>query len=115
MKSPWVAEGGGDILAENMVISVEPGIYLQGLGGFRHSDTVLVTRHGHEALTNCPAEIDSLTIKSLAAGDPPDGVAAEARIAVEQENGGQYSRQMTAPNQGGGLTAPRSVPLATPA
>ena len=31
-EAPWVAEGSTDILAENMVISVEPGIYLKGEG-----------------------------------------------------------------------------------
>ena len=52
-EAPWVAEGSTDVLAENMVISVEPGIYLKGEGGFRHSDTVLVTRDGCECLTRC--------------------------------------------------------------
>ena len=46
-----------------MVISVEPGIYLKGQGGFRHSDTVLVTRDGHECLTRYPSDIESLTIR----------------------------------------------------
>jgi Xaa-Pro dipeptidase len=47
-----------------MVISVEPGIYLGDLGGFRHSDTVLVTRTGHEVLTTRhPARIDDLIVR----------------------------------------------------
>ena len=46
-----------------MVISVEPGIYLAGIGGLRHSDTVLVTKDGCESLTCYPTDIDSLTIK----------------------------------------------------
>jgi Xaa-Pro dipeptidase len=50
-EAPWIAEGSDDRLAENMVISVEPGIYLRGFGGFRHSDTVLITKNGHEVLT----------------------------------------------------------------
>jgi Xaa-Pro dipeptidase len=62
-EAPWVAEGSADVLAENMVISVEPGIYLKGQGGFRHSDTVLVTRDGHECLTRYRADIESLTIR----------------------------------------------------
>jgi Xaa-Pro dipeptidase len=64
-EAPWVAEGSTDILAENMVISVEPGIYLkgEGSGGFRHSDTVLVTRDGCERLTQCASDIDRLTIR----------------------------------------------------
>jgi Xaa-Pro dipeptidase len=61
-EAPWVAEGSADVLTENMVISVEPGIYLKGQGGFRHSDTVLVTRDGHECLTRHPSDIESLTV-----------------------------------------------------
>ena len=62
-EAPWVAEGSADVLAENMVISVEPGVYLKGQAGFRHSDTVLVTRDGHECLTRYPSDIESLTIR----------------------------------------------------
>jgi Xaa-Pro dipeptidase len=64
-EAPWVAEGSADVLAENMVISVEPGIYLKGQGGFRHSDTVLVTRDGCERLTRYDSDIDQLTIRGL--------------------------------------------------
>jgi Xaa-Pro aminopeptidase len=62
-EAPWLAEGSDDVLAENMVISIEPGIYLEGLGGFRHSDTILVTRDGAECLTHAPIDIDSLTLR----------------------------------------------------
>ena len=62
-EAPWVAEGSPDILAENMVISIEPGIYMKGIGGLRHSDTVLVTKDGCELLTHLPTDIESLTIK----------------------------------------------------
>ena len=46
-----------------MVISIEPGIYLPGLGGVRHSDTVLVTRDGYEVLTRVPIGLKSLVIQ----------------------------------------------------
>jgi Xaa-Pro dipeptidase len=48
-----------------MDISVEPGIYLNGecSGGFRHSDTVLVTRDGCERLTRCRSDLDRLAIR----------------------------------------------------
>jgi Xaa-Pro dipeptidase len=66
-EAPWIAAGSADVLAENMVISVEPGIYLkgEGEGGFRHSDTVLVTRDGCERLTRCDSDIDRLTFRGL--------------------------------------------------
>jgi hypothetical protein len=56
-----------DVLAANMVISVEPWIYLKGEGeaGFRDSDTVMVTRDGFERLTRCDSDIDRLTIRGL--------------------------------------------------
>jgi Xaa-Pro dipeptidase len=61
-EGPWVAEGSEEVLAENMLVSVEPGIYLPGIGGVRHSDTVLVTRDGYETLTHYATDIRSLII-----------------------------------------------------
>jgi Xaa-Pro dipeptidase len=62
-EAPSVAEGSEDRLAENMVISVEPGIYIPGLGGVRHSDTVLITGTGYEPLTRLPTSLAALTIR----------------------------------------------------
>jgi Xaa-Pro dipeptidase len=45
-----------------MLISVEPGIYLPGVGGIRHSDTVRVTRDGYESLTRYATDLESLTL-----------------------------------------------------
>ncbi|MEP3295505.1 MAG: Xaa-Pro peptidase family protein [Pseudoruegeria sp.] len=61
-EGPWVAEGSDDVLQENMVISIEPGIYWRGQGGFRHSDTVLITADGYELLTDMPHDIASMTL-----------------------------------------------------
>ena len=63
-EAPWLAEGSDDRLSENMVISIEPGIYLKDIGGFRHSDTVLVTKGGYELLTHYPDELDELVIRN---------------------------------------------------
>jgi len=41
---------------------IEPGIYVPGFAGFRHSDTVLVTDTGIEILTSYPRDLDSLVI-----------------------------------------------------
>lgn len=61
-EGPYLADGSRDVLKENMVISIEPGIYMPGLGAFRHSDTYLVTRDGYENLTPFVDDIESLTI-----------------------------------------------------
>lgn len=60
-EGPYVAEGDKTILKENMVVSIEPGIYVEGIGGYRHSDTVRVTKDGYEILTNCPDYLKSMT------------------------------------------------------
>lgn len=39
-------------LEEGMVITIEPGIYLPNIGGVRIEDTLLITKTGHESLTN---------------------------------------------------------------
>jgi Xaa-Pro dipeptidase len=62
-EGPWVAEGSDEVLKENMIISVEPGIYLPGIGGVRHSDTLLVAGGGYELLTHYPTDLESLVIK----------------------------------------------------
>ncbi|MFM9928265.1 Xaa-Pro peptidase family protein [Variovorax sp. H27-G14] len=59
---PWIALGSTDILASNMLISIEPGIYVRGVGGYRHSDTVLVTTDGYRCLTRAPSNIDALVL-----------------------------------------------------
>lgn len=40
---------------EGMVTSVEPGIYIPALGGFRHSDVLIITDEGAECLTEFTA------------------------------------------------------------
>jgi Xaa-Pro dipeptidase len=86
-EAPWVAEGSTDVLAENMVISVEPGIYLksEGGGGFRHSDTVLVTRDGCERLTQFDSEIDRLTIRGLRLKARIKGALIRRALRLEQK------------------------------
>lgn len=59
---PWVEEGDETVLRSGMTISNEPGIYIPEFGGFRHSDTMLVTENGAVSLTKYPKEVDSLII-----------------------------------------------------
>lgn len=61
-EAPWIAEGYNKLLKENMIISIEPGVYIKGYGGFRHSDTALVKKNGYELLTRFPRELEKLVI-----------------------------------------------------
>lgn len=57
---PYLRYDNGALLEEGMVITIEPGVYIPGVGGFRHSDTVVVRSKGHERLTKHPSDLDSL-------------------------------------------------------
>jgi len=49
--------GADTQLEEGMVVTIEPGIYLPGIGGVRIEDTVAITRDGYENLTNRSKEL----------------------------------------------------------
>lgn len=49
-------------IKQGMVVTIEPGLYVPGFAGFRHSDTVLVTEDGCKMLTYYPRDLESLTI-----------------------------------------------------
>lgn len=59
---PWIAVSSSQFLAANMLISIEPGIYASGVGGYRQSDTVLVTDQGHRCPKQLPTNLDALVI-----------------------------------------------------
>lgn len=48
---PYVSPNSDIILEEGMIITVEPGIYLEGIGGARIEDDVLVTSNGAKILS----------------------------------------------------------------
>ncbi len=59
---PWLDPGDPTVMASGMVFSCEPGLYVPGYAGFRHSDTIVVTRSGKDFITNYPREQESLTV-----------------------------------------------------
>ncbi len=54
---PAVKKNDSIKLRKNMVITIEPGIYIPGKGGVRIEDMVLVTAGGCEVLTGCSKEL----------------------------------------------------------
>ena len=61
-EGPFLDLGDRTEIRPGMVFTVEPGLYAANLGGFRHSDTVVVTADGTEQLTYYPRDLDSLTL-----------------------------------------------------
>jgi Xaa-Pro dipeptidase len=61
-EGPFLDRGDPTEIRPGMVFTVEPGLYAAGLGGFRHSDTIAVTRDGVEWLTDYPRDLERLTL-----------------------------------------------------
>jgi Xaa-Pro aminopeptidase len=53
---PRIGKGTETELQPGMVITIEPGVYLPGVGGVRLEDDVLVTKRGGEVLSTLPLE-----------------------------------------------------------
>ncbi len=51
-EEPFLIFDSDLVLEENMVFTVEPGIYIPEVGGFRHSDTLILTKDGYENTTD---------------------------------------------------------------
>jgi Xaa-Pro dipeptidase len=63
-EAPFLDLGDHTPIEPGMVFTVEPGLYDDELGGFRHSDTVVVTEDGIELLTSYPSDLESLTLEA---------------------------------------------------
>jgi Xaa-Pro dipeptidase len=61
-EAPFLDTGDERVIEIGMVFTVEPGIYVPGFAGFRHSDTVAVTETGIDFITYYPRDLESLTI-----------------------------------------------------
>ncbi|WP_054692632.1 M24 family metallopeptidase [Syntrophomonas palmitatica] len=56
-EQPRVSSRSEEVLAENMVVTIEPGIYFPGWGGIRIEDTVIVKEGGCEIITLAHKEL----------------------------------------------------------
>ena len=54
-------KGGNDLVLEaGMTFTVEPGVYIPGLGGVRIEDDIVVTDVGGESLTTWPRTLSDV-------------------------------------------------------
>jgi Xaa-Pro aminopeptidase len=61
-EKPTLSPRAEGVLEPGNVVTVEPGVYLPGVGGVRIEDDVLVTEKGHRKLSTLPTAIESAII-----------------------------------------------------
>jgi len=61
-EAPFLDRGDDAVLEPGMVFTVEPGVYIRELGGFRHSDTVVITEDGRRVMTDYPSALKDLIV-----------------------------------------------------
>lgn len=54
---PYLNLKSKEVLKENMLLTIEPGVYIAGVGGVRIEDTILVKKNGAEVLSNLKKEL----------------------------------------------------------
>jgi len=59
-ENPRLAKTSDDVLEKNMVVTVEPGIYVPNVGGCRIEDDIIITESGNEVITHSPKELITL-------------------------------------------------------
>lgn len=61
-EGPFLAMGYDRVIEPNMVFTIEPAIYIPGIGGFRHSDTIITADSGIINLTPIRDSLADLTL-----------------------------------------------------
>ncbi len=59
---PSLASGYKGPIKENTIVTVEPGIYLEGEFGVRIEDMILVTKSGNKNLTKIPKQLEDIIL-----------------------------------------------------
>ncbi|MFW5839433.1 MAG: M24 family metallopeptidase, partial [Planctomycetota bacterium] len=62
-EAPSVGRRSDKRLRQGMVVTVEPGIYLPGVGGVRIEDDVLVEANGQRKLTSLPKTLKTMVLR----------------------------------------------------
>lgn len=60
---PWLEDGDATILQPGMAVSCEPGIYCLGQGGYRISDSIVVTTEGPRLLTHAARDLNQIVLE----------------------------------------------------
>jgi Xaa-Pro aminopeptidase len=60
---PALARTSGARLRAGMIVTVEPGIYLPGIGGIRIEDDILITRTGRQRLSSLPRALEAVVLR----------------------------------------------------
>ncbi len=61
-EAPAITSTGDGVLEENMVITIEPGIYLANIGGVRLEDMLLITGDGAKVLTRLRKDMLNISV-----------------------------------------------------
>ena len=56
-EGPGLSHRSNTVLEPNMTVTIEPGVYLPGIGGVRIEDDILITETGNEKLTHSTKEL----------------------------------------------------------
>ncbi|NMA90257.1 MAG: aminopeptidase P family protein [Amphibacillus sp.] len=56
-EEPRLSPTGKMVLRENMVVTVEPGIYIPNVGGCRIEDDIVITTEGNKSLNKAPKQL----------------------------------------------------------
>jgi Xaa-Pro dipeptidase len=59
-EAPYIVEGNATVLQPGMMFTIEPGVYIEGVGGVRIEDNVVITETGHDCLTTFERELISI-------------------------------------------------------
>lgn len=62
-EEPYITSVNDFVLEEGMTFTIEPGIYLEGIGGVRIEDDILVTKNSCRVLTSTSKELEDCIIE----------------------------------------------------